>query len=467
MTATITAIAEEAAGAGVLRDRLDGEVFTATDPGWDEARLAWSLAADQRPVAVVYAESAADVAAVIGYARENGLHVTTQGTGHFASTIASFDDTILLKTSRLRDVEIDPVGRTARVGAGVLWEEVSLAAAEHGLAALAGSSPDVGVVGYTLGGGLGWLARRYGLAANSVVAVELVTADGRHVRADRDDEPDLFWAVRGGGGSFGIVTAIEFALYPVPEVYAGILFFPFERSAEILNAWREWIESTPREVTSAGRLLQFPPIPDLPEPLRGRSFVAVEAAFIGSEEDGAALLQPLRELGPVLDTFAMIPSEDLRHLHMDPPHPVPDAGDGMALADLTPEAVNALVAVAGPCSGSPLISLELRQLGGAVAEPSPGHGAVGTIDAGFALFAVGMAVDAEATSLIEDRVTALKTALGPWTADRGYFNFSNSPVDGESLYPPETYRALQWVKAAYDPAELFRASHPIRPAWPA
>jgi FAD binding domain/Berberine and berberine like len=466
MTPTLTVTADEVAGVGVLRDLLDGEVFTPADPEWNEARLAWNLAADQHPAAVVYAESPADVVAVVGYARDNGLHVTTQGTGHFANTIASFDDTILLKTARLRGLEIDPEAQTARAEAGVLWEEVSLAAAEHGLAALAGSSPDVGVVGYTLGGGLGWLARRYGLAANSVVAVELVTADGRHVRADRDNEPDLFWAVRGGGGSFGIVTAIEFALYPVAEVYAGILFFPFERSAEILNAWREWVEDTPRELTSAGRLLQFPPIPDIPEPLRGQSFVVVEAAYIGSEADGAALLQPLRELGPALDTFAMIPSEDLRHLHMDPPQPVPGVGDGMSLADLTPETVNALVAVTGPGSGSPLISVELRQLGGAVADSSPDHGAVGALDAGFALFAVGMAVNAEATSFIEARVAALKTALGPWAADRGYFNFSDTPVEGDSLYPPDTYRALQWVKAAYDPAELFRASHPIRPARP-
>ena len=464
MTPTLTITAEEVAGVGVLRDLLDGEVFTPADAEWDEARLAWNLAADQHPAAVVYAESAADVAAVVRYARENGLHVTTQGTGHFANTIASFDETILLKTSRLRDLEIDPEARIARAEAGVLWQEVSLAAAEHGLAGLAGSAGDVGVVGYTLGGGLGWLARRYGLAANSVVAVELVTADGRHVRTDRDNEPDLFWAVRGGGGSFGIVTAIEFALYPVAEVYAGVLFFPFERSAEILTAWREWVEDTPREVTSAGRLMQFPPIPQLPEALRGQSFVIVEAAFIGSEEDGAALLQPLRELGPVMDTFAMIPSEDLRHLHMDPPQPVPGVGDGMTLDDLTPETINALVAVAGPCSGSPLVSVELRQLGGAVADESPDHGAVGAIDAGFALFAVGMAVNDEATSFIEARVAALKTALGPWTADRGYFNFSDTPVEGDSLYPPDTYRALQWVKAAYDPAELFRASHPIRPA---
>jgi len=275
----LTVTAEEVAGVGVLRDLLDGEVFTPADPEWNEARLAWNLAADQHPAAVVYAESVADVVAVVGYARDNVLHVTTQGTGHFANTLASFDDTILLKTSRLRGLEIDPEARTARAEAGVLWEEVSLAAAEHGLAALAGSSPDVGVVGYTLGGGVGWLARRYGLAANSVVAVELVTADGRHVRSNRDNEPDLFWAVRGGGGSFGIVTAIEFALYPVAEVYAGILFFHFERSAEILNAWREWVDGTPREVTSVGRLMQFPPIPEIPEPLRGQSFVIVEAAF--------------------------------------------------------------------------------------------------------------------------------------------------------------------------------------------
>jgi FAD/FMN-containing dehydrogenase len=154
----------------------------------------------------------------------------------------------------------------------VIWIEVVEAAAEHGLAALAGSSPDVGVVGYTLGGGLSWLVRKYGLAANKVTAVELVTADGRLVRADRDNEPDLFWALRGGGGSFGVVTALEFRLYPLTEVYAGVMFWPVERAAEVLNAWREWTATVPDEMTSVGRILQLPPLPDVPEPLRGRSF---------------------------------------------------------------------------------------------------------------------------------------------------------------------------------------------------
>jgi FAD/FMN-containing dehydrogenase len=454
---------QEDAGVGALRTVLDGELVLPADPDWNAARLAWNLAADQRPAAIVFAESADDIVGVVDHARANGLHVATQGTGHFATTLHSLEDTILLKTSRLRDVEIDPDARRARVEAGVLWEEVALAAAEHGLAALAGSAGDVGVVGYTLGGGLGWLACRYGLAANSVVAVELVTADGRLVRADRDNEADLFWAVRGGGGSFGIVTALEFALYAVSEVYAGALFFPYERAAEILEAWRTWVGGTPNELTSVGRLMQFPPMPQVPEPVRGKSFAIVEAAFIGSEEDGAELLRPLRELGPAVDTFAVIPVQELRFLHMDPPEPVPGAADGMNLADVTPETIDALVAVAGPGSGSPLLSVELRQLGGAVAEGSPDHGAVGSFDAGFALFGIGMAPNPEMKAVVESHVAALKEALAPWSADRSYFNFADRLMDGETLYPPETYRRLQAVKTAVDPEELFRASHPIRP----
>ena len=464
MTRNTISTAEETAGVGVLRDLLDGEVVLPGDSDWDAARQAWNLSADQRPAAVVFAESADDVVAVVDYARRRSMRVTTQGTGHFAGTLEGFDNTILIRTCRMRGLEIDPDTQTARAEAGVLWEEVSLAAAEHGLAGLAGSSPDVGVVGYTLGGGLGWLARRYGLAANSVTAVELVTADGSLVRADRDTEPELFWAIRGGGGSFGIVTAIEFSLYPVPEVYAGVLFFPVERASEVLKAWRSWVEDTPDEVTSVGRLMSFPPIPMVPEPLRGQSFVLVEATYIGDEADGAALIQPLRELGPAMDTFATIPVEELRHLHMDPPTPVPGAGDGMSLVDVTPETIDALVEVAGAGSGSPLLSVELRQLGGAVAEPSPEHGAVGTLDAGFAMFGVGMALDPEMKQAVEAHAATVKAALAPWAADRGYFNFADRPQDGEGLYPAETYRRLAEIKADVDPEELFRATHPIRPA---
>jgi hypothetical protein len=326
--------------------------------------------------------------AVVELATRKGLRVAAQCTGHNAAPLGSLEETILLKTSHMRHVEIDPVARTARVEAGVLWAEVSKAAAEHWLAPLAGTSPDVGVVGYTLGGGVSWLGRMYGPASNSVVAVELVTADAGFVCADRDHEPELFWALRGGGGSFGIVTALEFALFPVTEVYAGVLFWPIERAAEVLAAWREWVDTVPDEVTSVGRLLQFPPIPDVPEFLRGRSFVVVEATILADEALGSAIVRRLRELGPELDTFALIPPTSLTALHMDPEHPVPGAGDGGMLSDLTAEAIDAVVETV---VGSPLLTFELRHLGGALAVAAPEHGALASLEGRFVYFGAGIA----------------------------------------------------------------------------
>ncbi|HKC21770.1 MAG TPA: FAD-binding oxidoreductase, partial [Gaiellaceae bacterium] len=254
------------------------------DPSWDEVRLAWNLAADQRPAAVALPESPRDVAAIVRWARERGLRVAPQGTGHNAIPLGSLAHTVLLKTGRMRGLSIDIRRQRARVDAGVLWAEVTDAAAEHGLAGLAGSSPDVGVVGYTLGGGVSWLGRRYGLASNSVTAIEVVNAEGDRIRADADQHADLFWALRGGGGSFGVVTALEFELYPVTHVHAGILFFPLERGAEVLRAWRRWVDQVPDEVTSVGRFLQLPPVPEIPEPLRGGSFAIVEAVSLLGED---------------------------------------------------------------------------------------------------------------------------------------------------------------------------------------
>jgi hypothetical protein len=443
-----------------LRLRLNGDLVLPGEPDWDSARRAWNLAVDQRPFAVALVESAADVVAVVQFARVHGLRVAPQGTGHGASALEDLEDTILVKTERLRQVEIDAEARRARVEAGVLWAEVVEPAAEQGFFVLHGSSPDVGVVGYTLGGGMGWLARSRGLAANSVTAVELVMADGVLVRADRDNEPDLFWAVRGGGGSFGIVTAIELELFETPELYAGVLFFPVERAGEVLHAWSKWVETVPDEVTSVGRILHLPPIPDIPEPLRGNSFVVVEAVFAGSEAEGAALVEPLRALGPAMDTFAAVPPTALPHLHMDPPKPVPGIGDGMFLDELPAEAVDAVVETGLP----PLLSLEVRHLGGELARPSSEHGAVGSIDARFAMFAVGFAPTPEVGRAIEQAVDRAKDALTRWESDRNYFNFAERPVEAERLYMAETYRRLRRIKTAYDAGGLFVANHPIPPA---
>ena len=325
-----------------LSTLLTGDVVAPGDPGWDLARRAWNLAVDQQPTFVAVPADAADVVAIMDFARANGLRVAPQGTGHAAAAIASLEGTILVQTQRMRGVEIDPEAQTARVQAGTLWLEVTEAATPHGLFPLAGSSPDVGVVGYTLGGGLSWLGRKHGLAANHVTAIELVTPDGELVRATADDHADLFWALRGGGGNFGVVTAMEFRLFPYGEVYAGMFLFPFERAAEVLSAWHAWTRTAPEEITTSMRLLHVPPLPELPEFVRGRSIVVIDGAYAGGAARGSAAVAALRALGPELDTWSMLPPAALSHIHMDPEEPMPYAGtssllgalDAAALADV-------------------------------------------------------------------------------------------------------------------------------------
>jgi FAD binding domain/Berberine and berberine like len=442
--------------------RLNGKIVLPEHGRYEDVRLGWNLAVDQRPAAVALPETAEDVVAVIDLARAFGLRVAPQGTGHNAKPLGDLEDTVLLKTERMRKVEIDAERRIARVEAGVLWLEVVEAAAAHGLAALAGSSPDVGVVGYTLGGGLSWLGRKHGLASNNVSAVELVTADGQIRRATRESEPDLFWAVRGGGGDFGIVTALEIELFPMTEVYAGVLWFPIERASEVLHTWAELAEQgLPDELTTVGRLLQLPPIEEIPEPVRGKSFVIVEAIHAGEPELADRLLAPLRALGPVNDTIALIPMPALSHLHMDPEHPVSGAGDGVMLDELPAAAVDEIVRVAGSGSGSPLLSVEVRQLGGEIGRSRPGHGALASIEAGYALYAVGIALTTEAGEAVEAHIETVKTAVEPWTARHAYLNFTDTKRDPTSFWTEQSHHRLRRIKTLVDPGNLIRSNHPV------
>jgi hypothetical protein len=448
-----------------LRQRLRGDYVTPEDANWDEARLAWNLAVDQRPAAVAVPADAEDIAEVVRYATANGLRVAGQSTGHNAGPLAAgLEHTVLVKTHRMRDVQVDVEARVARAGAGALWMDVTAAATEHGLAALAGSSPDVGVAGYSLGGGISWMARRYGLATNSVVAIELVNAEGELIRADAAENSDLFWALRGGGGSFGIVTAIEMALYPVKELYAGWLIFPMERAPEVLKSWREWVDTVPDEVTSIGRLLQVPPLPDIPEPLRGRRLVVVEAAMLMDEAEAGKLLEPLRALGAEMDTFATIPASQLQELHMDPPNPVPGVGDHMLLADLTAEAIDEVVRVAGAASASPLLSVEFRHLGGELDRAAAGNGATAAIEAAFAMFAVGLTIDAVMHAAVGAYLPVVKDSLARWDSGREYLNFAEHRTDVRRIWPLDVYHRLRQVKADHDPADVFRSNHPVPPA---
>jgi FAD/FMN-containing dehydrogenase len=436
-----------------------GDVFAPDDSGWDTARQAWNLAADQRPALVAVPVDAADVAAVVDFARSTGMRVAAQGTGHNAPAIGSLDETILLSTRKMRGVEIDPEARIARVQSGTHTVEVAEAATEAGLFPLLGSGADVGVVGYTLGGGLSWLGRKHGLAANHVTAVEVVTPDGELRRATQIEHPDLFWALRGGGGSFGVVTALEYRLLPYGELYAGMFLWPFERHGDVLAAWHGLTRSAPDELTTWFRLLHLPPLEELPPFLKGRSVVVIDGIFVGDTADGEAAVAELRGLGPELDTWGPMTAAAVSHLHMDPEQPTPAAGDGTLLGELDAAGLEAFAGAVQ--TGTPLIFGELRHLGGALARAPEGAGALGALPGNFTLFGSGVVVDSDAASAVQEALQGLRSAMAGYETGRSYASLVEQPVDPATLFAREDYERLQAVRAAVDPDGLMAAAHAI------
>jgi len=445
---------------------ISGRIVRRGDPDFETGRpQPFNVRVDHRPEAVVYPADVRDVVAVVNAARREGLRIAPQATAHNAGAHSSLDGTVVVHTSELREVSIDPVAQRVRVGSGIKWEVVAPELSNYGLAGLHGSSPDVGIAGYSLGGGIGWLARKYGMQTNSVTAIELVTADGRFRRTTATDEPDLFWALRGGNGNYGVVTAIEFAVYPVEELYAGALFFPHERASEVLHTWRKLLPTFPDELMTWANILHFPPPPDVPEPFGGRSFVIVMGAFLGEEAEGRDLLRRLRDLGPEIDTFAMAPPIVLGELAMDPPDPLPFESGHQLLEELPASLLDEFLEVAGPQSdsGTSLTMFQLRHMGGALARRSPGAGARATLPGEVNLFTLGVAPDDDAAEAIRARIGRLVGAAQPYRAGE-YPNFVEEPADASRFFDAETWARLREVKAAYDPQDLFRGNHYIPPA---
>ncbi|MDA0183363.1 FAD-binding oxidoreductase [Solirubrobacter phytolaccae] len=419
-----------------LRNRLHGEVYGPDDAGYDEVRRPWNRAVEQRPLAVAFPRTDADVVALTHVAREHGLELAPQATGHGAGATGPLEHTVLVSTKHMRGVRIDPVTRTARVRAGNVWGDVTGPAARYGLAPLAGSSATVGVVGYTLGGGTGWLARAHGFACNSVTAIEIVTADGEHVRTDTRTEPELFWALRGGAAcTYGIVTALEFELYPVEELHGGALVFPGHRAEGIFRAWRDWTKTVPDTVSSLCRLVNPP---------GGDPVVLIEVAVEGDD----AILAPLRALQPVADLIGPMTPDQLTDIHNDPKDPSPGAHGHRLLGELSDGALDALVAHAG----APLVSVELRHMGGAMAHGSVCHGALNDVHASYSLFGVGIAGNAEAAMAVDAALTRLTDALEPYDAGRALLNFSSGPA---RFYDGFTQHRLRALKAQLDPEGVF------------
>ncbi len=446
--------------AAALRRSFADSVVAPDDAGYDQARAAFNLVHDQRPDAIATPSSAAETAAIAVAARDAGLRIAPQGSSHNVAPLGDLSGTMLLKLERMKAVELDAVNGTARVEAGARWWDLIDQASEAGLAALHGSSPEINITGYTLGGGVGWLARKHGLQANAVTSIELVTADGEQRVVDAENEPELFWALRGGGGNFGVVTAIEFELVPVRELHAGALFFEFERSAEVLNAYREWTAELPDEITSVGRTLQLPDLPEIPEIVRGKSFSIIEAVHLGSEAEARELLAPLRELGGVLmDTFSDVPPSALQYLHMDPIEPVPYDGTHALLGEFSERALDEALAAVGPGAGSP-VSFEVRHLGGALSRSEASHGAIDTMRGEYMMFGVAPIIDPAMAPAMAADLARLAEAFAPDGSGR-YLNFTEVSHAVEEMFPDGTVPRLRAVRAEYDPEGLFRANHAV------
>ncbi len=442
-----------------LTSRITGTVIFPDDAGYDRARAAWNLAVDQHPALIVEAADAADAAAAVGFATDHGLGVAIQATGHGVARPA--DGALLLLTGAMDEVQVDAAAHTARIEAGARWEVVLEKAAPEGLAPLLGSSPDVGAVGYTLGGGLGWLARRHGLAVDRVRSFEVVTAGGRQVRASTARNEDLFWGLRGGGaGSLGVITAMEVGLVPVETVYGGNLFYPAELAPEVASRYAEWIETAPDDLTSALVLMNVPPLKMIPEPLRGRSFAIVRGCHRESAADAEDTLRFWRDWkAPEFDMFGPMPFSAVAMISNDPVDPMAAGGSTEWLRTLNEEVIGILIDQAFPAAvPAPVTLTEVRHVGGAVSRGGS-EAAYGNRDATLLLGAVSAIPTPEAREALHAHFARLHESLRPYATGGAYLNF----LEGEERvsrtkagFTAEGYGRLQGLKRQYDPENLFR-----------
>ncbi|MFE7723577.1 FAD-binding oxidoreductase [Nocardia rhizosphaerihabitans] len=439
--------------------RFTGPVFTPGDAGYAEEVAGFQTAYTHRPALVVGAVHTEDVRSAVEYAARQGLPVSVQATGHGLSVAA--DRGVLITTRRLDAITIDPRARTARIGAGVRAGALVEAAAVHGLAPLNGSSPSVGVVGYVLGGGIGLLAREFGYAADHVRSIELVTADGRMRTLTPADE--LFGAVLGSGGNFGVVTGLELDLVPVAEVYGGQLIFDTPLVDAALETWRQWTATLPDTLTSTIAVVTFPDIPPMPEPLRGRHVASIRIAFDGPAEGGERLVAPLRAIGDRLrDDLSAMPYTESHTIHSDPDFPHAYAATNALLTELTADGLSALRDLTAP--GGPVDAVvDIRHLGGALR-----RGTGVAVDHREAEYVVRVIIDAGAGDAAPAGLAAVREALAPWTIGHS-LNFlygAGAAADAAQTragYAPETYAGLVAAKAKYDPHNMFRFNRNIAP----
>lgn len=445
-----------------LKLSVRGPVFTPTDPGFAEEVAAFNLSTQHQPDVAFGALDAEDVATAVKWAAEQGMPVAVQSTGHGASN--AIQGGLLISTRRMLELSIDPVERTARVGAGVRWKAVVDHAATFGLMGLCGSTTDVGVAGYTLGGGLPIMGRKYGFASDHVIAFELVTADGTQRRVSKDENQELFFLLRGGKGNLGIVTAIEFHLFPSEDIFAGGVYFDGQHAATVLDQFSRWVDTLPTEASASLAFLRLPDMDIIPEPLRGKFVVHLRYAYQGDAAVATQLLEPMRECAPfMMDATGPLESTQFDSIHQDPDQPVPARERGFLLDRLDDHAKEAILRHFGPGVESPVLMAELRLLGGALAVSADGEDSVSGRDAAFSFFMAGMAVPPLA-ELLPQVYDAVQEDLREASSGSTFVNLHGHFVDAEDrerAWAPSIRERLKRAKAEVDPNNMFSFGHVV------
>jgi len=445
-----------------LRRRVAGALHTPDDPSWDAARTPWMLNVQQHPMAVLEVRDSEDVVAAVRWAVDQGVQVTAQPTGHGAGP--AFDQVLMLRTRGLDGIEVDVDRRTAWVGAGVKSGELLAQLDGTGLTFLAGSNPDPTVVGMTITGGISWFGRGFGLGADSIVTVEIVDGLGRLRRLSATEDAELFWAVRGGGGDFGIITRMEVALHPAPEVYGGRLLWPVDQMGQVLRTFRTVTETAPEELSIWYHTYQFPPLPEVPEPIRGKAFASIAVAYLGSREDAEALLAPFRSLpGLAMDLMGEVPMAELGSIADEPTDPMPGMETSALLTRLDDDAIDGLVATVGADSGSPLPVVQIRHLGGALARTAADAGSHGPVTEPYNLFALGVPAVPELVEVIGVFFGRIQASVAHVSSGRALLNFLGSTGDPARWWSEQTRQRLAEAKQVSDPLQTIRSNRPVRP----
>ena len=448
-----------------LRERVRGEVITQGDEGYEEARKVYNAMIDRRPAVVVRAVNAGDVIAALTFARERGLDLAIRGGGHSVPGFGTCDDGVVIDLSRMRGVRVDPAARTARAEGGATWGDFNAATHAFGLATTGGIISTTGVAGLTLGGGIGYLARGFGLSCDNLISADVVTADGGFVVASETGNDDLFWAIRGGGGNFGVVTALEFRLHPVKDIYGGPMFYELEEAENVLRFFREYIADAPEQMGAFPAFQIAPPLPFIPEDRHGDTFVAMVACWAGPIEEGERALRPFHEVAPVVAE------------HVGPmPYPALNgAFDGLVppglqhywkaafVKELTDEAI-AAHAEHGPEVPVVNSTMHIYPINGAVHRVAPDATAFGHRDASFAPVIAGMWPDPEQNEVNIAWVRRYYEAVAPHSEEGGYVNFmAADDQDRVRANYGANYERLAKVKQTYDPDNLFHLNQNIKP----